>query len=499
MKRLFPVFLVALLGAVVVRYATIEIEWLLVRWWIVAYFLFGIVGFTWQAYRRNDTVIRFGLAAIAYALPGLFLSWAVVVQSRTQLPETGRVLTFGLVFVAFLVFVGASAETVSFLRRSGAYLVAFAVMLFAIFSHLPALPPGSGGISYAMQAGLLMGLNLFVLPRYVSRGAFLWTVAVVSGVVMAASLPVYVLGEYAVFGQPVRLWGTTSALPLLGVELPFFQSIFGNPNGTGVLAFAGTVCAVTVAHRAFLDATWAPSGTRVSPLAVLGGLLAVVNGLALLVSFSRTSWLAAAVALGIYVAAVALGRDRLPHAVLAAGGAVAVFLLVVFLSVLGVNTNGRFVLWGGGLRAVLDAASPLGGGMVSSSEVIAPYIEGQYEGFSVHNSYLFMFMRAGLLGGVAYLALTIGSVIDAAARRFDAEVPFVALAAGFAVHQLFESYTLYQFGIGSVLGALAVGYLIVDAPPKVGNRDWVADLGSRSRGVLDAVRSDRADGDGLTR
>lgn len=493
MKRFSPVFLVALLGVVIVRYATIEVEWLLVRWWIVAYFLFGIVGFAWQAYRSSDTGLHFGLIVTAYALPGLFLSWVVVVQARTRLPEAGRVITFGLVFAAFLVFLAGSVDGVSFLRRSGTYLVAFAVMLFAVFSHLPTLPVGSGGVSYAMQAGLLMGLNLFVLPRYVSRNAFLWTVAVVSGTLMAVSLPVYVVGEYAVFGQPVRLWGTTFALPLLGTELPFLQSVFGNPNGAGVLAFAGTVCAAAVAHRAFVDES--------VPLAALGVALALANGLALFLTHSRTSWLATALALGIYAASTYLGRDRLPHAVLAAGGALVLFLLAAFLSVIDIDANGRFVLWGGGLRAVLDATSLLGGGMVSSSETIAPYVEGQYEGFSVHNSYLFMFMRAGILGGVAYLVLTVGSVLDGAARRFDAEVPFVALAAGFAVHQLFESYTLYQFGIGSVLGALAVGYLIVDAPPKVGNGSRASELEARARDLARSVvgSSGRADGDRLTR
>ena len=500
MKRLFPAFLVGLLAVVIVRFATVEIEWLLVRWWIVAYFLFGILGFTWQAYRWSDTGLRFGLVAAAYALVGLFLSWVVIVQARTQLPESGRVLAFTLVFVAFLVFVGTSVDPVSFLRRSGVYLVAFAVMLFAIFTHLPALPAGSGGISYAMQAGFLLGLNLFVLPRYVSRDAFLWVVAVVSGVVMAASLPVYLVGEYALFGQPVRLWGTTFSPPLLGTELPFLQSVFGNPNGTGVLAFAGTVCAATAAHRAYMGDTWTPASidVPVSPLVVLGGLLTVVSGLGLFLSYSRTSWLATAVALGIYAATVSLGRDYLPHAVLAAGGAVVLFLLAIFLSILPVGTNGRFVLWGGGLRAILDAASLLGGGMVSSSEVIAPYIEGQYRGYSVHNSYLYMFLRAGLLGGAAYLLLTIGSVLDGAARRLDGEVGFVALAAGFAVHQLFESYTLYQFGIGSVLGALAVGYLIVDAPPRVGDGRWVSELTSRGRALVGTARqgsSVRADGD----
>ncbi|KYH25133.1 hypothetical protein HAPAU_27160 [Halalkalicoccus paucihalophilus] len=36
----------------------------------------------------------------------------------------------------------------------------------------------------------------------------------------------------------------------------------------------------------------------------------------------------------------------------------------------------------------------------------------------------------------------------------------------FAVHQLFEGYTLFQFGPGSVLGALAVGYTISSLAPR---------------------------------
>lgn len=181
MKRFFSAFLVVLLGLVVVRHATVDVEWLLVRWWTVAYFLVGIVGFTWRARQRIDTDLWFGLAAIGYSVLGLFLTWMVVVQTRSHLPETGRAITFGLVFVAYVTFIAVSVDTVSFLRRSGAYLAAFALFLFAIFSHLPTMPAGSGLISYAIQAGFLLGLNLFILPRYVSRDVFLWAVAGLSG------------------------------------------------------------------------------------------------------------------------------------------------------------------------------------------------------------------------------------------------------------------------------------------------------------------------------
>lgn len=465
MRRFSSVFLVALLGLVVVRHATVEAEWLRVRWLIVAYFLFGIVGFAWRTYRRADTDLWFGLAAIGYALIGLVLSWAVVVQARSHLPETGRAITFGLVFVAFLAFVAVSADGVPFVRRSGAYLAAFAVLLFAIFSHLPAMAAGSGLISYAVQAGFLLGLNLFVLPRYVSRDVFLWAVAGISGIVMAVSLPVYALGEYSVFGQAVRLWGTAFTVPVIGVQFPFLQSIFPNPNSTGMLAFAGVVCAVAATRRTARD-------TPVGALTALAGVLVVVNGLALFLSYSRASWLATAVALGIYAVGVGFGRDRLPHGVLAVGGSAVLFLLTIYLSVIDIGASGRFVLWGAGLRAILADPSLFGAGMVSSSEAIAPFLEGRFRGYSAHNSYVVMFLRAGLLGGAAYLVLTIGSVADAAATRFDVDASVVALAAGFAVHQLFESYTLFQFGIGSVVGALVVGYLVVDAPsgPALGSR-----------------------------
>lgn len=456
MRRLFPAFLVGLLVVVVLRHAAVEFEWLYVRWLIVAYFVFGIVGFAWRAYRRWGAGRRFGAAAAGYALLGSFLAWAVVEQAEVGFYEPGRVVVFGLVFAGFVAFVAASVDA-SFYRRTGAYLAAFVVFLFAIFTHLPALAVRSGLISYAVQAGFLLGLNLFVLPRYVPKRAFLWVTAGISGIVMAASLPVYLVGEYSLFGLPVRLWGTTFALPVIGAEPAFLQSVFPNPNDAGLLAFAGAVCAAVLAHRSTL-------GAPVSGTTVLAGGLAAINGLALLLTHSRASWLAAAVAVGVYAGGVRFGRARLPHAVVVAAGLTALFLLAAFLSVIDIDASGRFALWGAGLRAIADNPSLLGGGMVASDEVIAPYLDGRFRGYSAHNSYVVIFLRAGLVGGAAYLLLTIGSVLDVAARRPQVDASMVALAAGFAVHQLFESYTLFQFGVGSVVGALAVGYLVVEAP-----------------------------------
>ena len=453
MRRLSPVFLATLLGLVIVNHTALEPEWFLFRWLLVAAICFGVVGFGWTAYRRHGADARIALAVVCYAALGLFLSWVMVTQARTGLFEPGRTAMFGLAFVGFVAFVATSADGVAFLRRSGPYLAAFAVFLFAVFSHLPGLPVGSGLVAYAMQAGFLLGLTLFVLPRYVSREAFFWTVAGLSGIVMAASLPVYLVGEYSLFGAPIRLWGTTFAVPLVGAEVPFLQSFLVNPNDTGLLAFAGAVCAVAAGRRAHLDGS-IPGATA------LAGGLAVVNVVALVLTHSRASWLAAALSLGIVAAVTWSGRERLPHAVVTAGALTALFLLAMFFSIVDVSDSGRFVLWGAGLRAIAADPALLGSGMVASDEVLAPFIDGRFSGYSAHNSYVVIFLRTGLLGGLAYLVVTVGSVVDAAVRRPGVDASMVALALGFAVHQLFESYTLLQFGVGSVVGALAVGYLV---------------------------------------
>jgi hypothetical protein len=91
---------------------------------------------------------------------------------------------------------------------------------------------------------------------------------------------------------------------------------------------------------------------------------------------------------------------------------------------------------------------------------MAPFAPDQYQGTSAHNSYLVVLLRTGLVGVLGYLVLTVWSFVDAAFVRDRADPVMVGLVVAFAVHQLFEAYTIIQYSLGAVLAGLAVGYLV---------------------------------------
>ncbi|SEP29574.1 hypothetical protein SAMN04487948_13622 [Halogranum amylolyticum] len=73
-----------------------------------------------------------------------------------------------------------------------------------------------------------------------------------------------------------------------------------------------------------------------------------------------------------------------------------------------------------------------------------------------------MFLRVGLLGGAAYLVLTLGSLFDGFLHKERVDVVMLAFAVGFAFHQLFEAYSLFGFTVPAMVGSIVLGYLVLD-------------------------------------
>ena len=106
----------------------------------------------------------------------------------------------------------------------------------------------------------------------------------------------------------------------------------------------------------------------------------------------------------------------------------------------------------------------LGAGLVDPGQFIEPYHpEGSSN--SPHNSYLTMAIRAGIIGGIAYLVVIMASLVHGA--LFDRDeieaVAVLTLAVGFAAHQQFEAYTLFNWDSSAVLAVLGFGFLIFGA------------------------------------
>ncbi|MGA9403158.1 O-antigen ligase family protein [Haladaptatus sp.] len=382
----------------------------------------------------------------------ILLTFVLLRQHNKYIPPDGRTFQVAFVFLLYVLYPILGHRLVEFVRSRALFIGAYSVLLGVYFYHVNEMSAGSTKASFVVYVALVFGLSLFFLPRYVNRDVFLWAVSLISAFAAVVGIPAYVVGDYQLSWLQIQLYHATFDLPLFG-QTHFLQSIFSNPNTTGIVAFAGAFGALVLASDSVRYRRYVAASMAI-PLLLL-------NVLALVLSYSRSSWLAFGLASVIYVGYLAFDRRSLPFTVVGLGVMTVLFIGGIFLSIVPIDTNGRFVLWKAGVQAVYHAPSPLGYGVVNTHDVIAPFISVErIRGHSPHNSYVEIFLQVGVVGGLAYLTLVGGSILEGIVRRDSVDVAMLAFAFGFAVHQLFEAYSLFNVAIGSVLSALVFGYLI---------------------------------------
>ncbi|WP_331235694.1 O-antigen ligase family protein [Natronorarus salvus] len=396
----------------------------------------------WLAGERTE--VETGLLLGRFALlVGLLV---VVHYGRSGVIDGGSSLAFAGVLLA-LIALSLAHPTARDRPLELASVGLFAVVLGIYFSHASALDPATASARFPLWAGIVAASCLFVVPRHLPEDWTLAAIAALATPVSALGLSTLVLGAYDLGPFAVQPWSATVPVPLVG-ELQSTRSLFENPNTFGLLAFAGTAAAAVGTVRAW------PTDRALS---IGFGFLALVNLGGLVLSNSRASIAAFAVFAVVYAVALVGGRRTYPLAILATlVGAVGV-LLAISLGL--IDSAGRLELWSAGLAVVADAPSALGYGIVGTGATIEPYL-AERSG-SVHNSYLSTAIRVGVVGGLAYLALVVAPLLYAAVRSANVSAAALALASAWAVHQLFEVYSLIQVSTPGVLAALALGYLLV--------------------------------------
>jgi hypothetical protein len=475
-RVVFASFFVLIFASLIINRAA-DLEWIMIYHILALILCFGGIGFAVYGYRTYGLDGRFGILLFTYVLCMVVLIGVVFQQMGPGFPNPGRVAKLTLIALLFLFFLGVSPHQRTFTKRTGAYLLVFGLLFLIYVYHSLMWAPASGRAATPISDGFMMGLCLFVIPRYLRRETFMWILSGFSCFFVLISIPVYYIGNYTFFGMEVRLWRNSFTPLFMNGQITVLQSVFVNPNTFGALTFAGTVAAAILAHRRFPGTdrthddkqvrTDGASATVLSypfvrslSLFCLAGAVFGINAIGTYLSHSRASLLVAALALFLYFSYASLGRRSLPFALAALAGGFA--LLMLLLPVIGIDPAGRFALWSGSVEAVFDNPSIFGRGIIDPGEVIAPYVEQRYSGFSPHNSYLTIFLESGVVGGVLYLGIIVGSLVSGVIRYQQVDVPALALAFGFALHQMFEAYTLFESTLPAVIGALAFGYLILN-------------------------------------
>lgn len=361
-----------------------------------------------------------------------------------------RTLELVAVFCVLFAFVLARDDLRSILPVMAPYLAAFGVVFMIFLYHAREFSASSGTGMFPVLAGIILAGNLFVIPRYVSEDAVYWSTTVIGVAGAALGLAAILIGDYSLWIFEVGTWDGTTTLPLLDRELPIVRSIFANPNTLGILLFPGTVAAYIATHRTL---------RLHPPLAIVSASAFSVLAAGLYLTNSRASILGAAVAIAVYTIAIT-DRRLLPGALIGVGIGVPVFLALIYYSVLPIDSANRFELWRASLEAIRAEGTLLGEGIISTREAIEPYLAEGVGSYTSHNSYLSIFIRIGVIGGLGYVLLVLGPIVQGLFEYDRVNVGMLSIAVGFAVHQLFEGYTLYQFGPGSIFGALVLGYVI---------------------------------------
>lgn len=328
---------------------------------------------------------------------------------------------------------------------------AFVAVVVGFLGHLHTVPAGTAAPAWPLWAAVVATVCLLVIPRVVPAWAMFGAIAAVAAAASAVALASVVLGEFAVAGLAVTTSDQT--VPLVGYEHDAWRAHagpFDNVNVMGLVAFAGVLSAGVVASAA--------TTARERALTAAAGLVSVG---ALVATSSGAAWIAAAVALFVLATAAVDRRLLAPAVGVATVGALAV-IVAAYVAEVPVDDSGRYIRWRAGLAAFAADPSLLGEGHIDTAAHIAPHLEGA--GASTpHNSYLSVLLRLGAVGALSYGVLVAGTIAyrTATARPGDAAV--LAFAVGWAVHHLFESYTLLQWTAPAVLAALTLGYLLAGA------------------------------------
>ena len=458
--RLGGVGLMAVLGVSVLGVAPGGPEWIAPRHVSAAMLLLAGALFVGDFVRSEQSIFDADFVPYRFSVQLLFFVVLLVVLSNSETAgyglvfgRTGSAIAVFLILMGFCVLAGDPRE---YSILQWVVIGCIAIILAIFFYHALSISFWSGQARFPFWYGSILAIGLVVIPQYLTRAQFLWAVNRFTAVLVLLALPLYVIGEYSQFGLQFRFHGAYT-IPLVGYEVRATRSLFVNRNAFAVMVFGGFVSSIGELFRGF-------ELKRPGWALIVPAMLVVVNGVGLAVSYGRALWVITPIAIGVYLAYVAFGRRAVPVAVV--GGFV--YLVSGIAAVhtgfllLPEDTPTRAARWYPAAAAILDQPSMLGAGFVDPGAFIAPY-QGGAE-WSPHNSYLTMAIQGGLLGGAAYVLLVGSSLLSGLLELREgatiASVASIALGCGYAAHQQFEAYTLFNWNSSTVLAVLVFGFLV---------------------------------------
>lgn len=382
----------------------------------------------------------------------LWTGLIILAASLTLSGFVPDIIGYTLVAFVYLAFVGVFIATDRFAIVYHWTIIPMVLLIWGVFVLTTMLDPTTAGMLRLGAFTVITGINLFVVPAVINRAVFHDVLACTAGAFVLIGLPTVLLGSYEIAGLTITSWDTTQTLA--GVVLHTPVSIFDNPNYLSGFAAIGVVASGAMFVRS----------RRLLAVGAFG-----LNTLGVVLAGGRAALLALVAAGGLYIVYRLFGRTAMAGLVAFGAFGVVIGFAMVFAIIPGpdviaqVNLGDRRATWSAAYEAVRSRPL-LGWGPGNDAELLAGYLHNSVDVTTTHNSYIRMFLISGVLGGGAYLVLTINTLVIGIRNARSETVFTILLLVAFLILQLFAGMTIFGLSLLSMLGALFVGYVQSSAP-----------------------------------
>jgi len=334
--------------------------------------------------------------------------------------------------ILYITFVSLFIKSDDVFYVKGNYVLLF--LFITIISVLGSFVSLSIETSIRVLALLTFtSINLFILPKLIRFKNITFAIPRICLILLFVGLlPLFHFPDSFIF-LDLSFWSSSS--PLFP-SLPIITSIYSNPNTLGFIVFVGATISFT---------EWLITKNRLSLILLLVLLIGLV------ISNNRSGMIAFAIASSLFVVYDSMGRTHITTLLITGLILTGILLSALFGLIPGttplteISLNGRRALWTSGIETF------------QNNLIIGQGLE--YGG--THNSFIRMFAALGFFGGLTYLLMYIGILIQNTKNIENySGAKLTIILTGFLFVQLFEGGSFIGVGIHSTMFSLFMGYYI---------------------------------------
>jgi O-antigen ligase len=369
---------------------------------------------------------------------------AIILASIVGLTGIGNAFHAMTAVPAVLLF-----GTVAVVRDRRIYVSVFAMFAYCsiwLIYIFHSLYPSPSVFSLIRMLIFMTGsfILLFILPHTIGVHTFMKALFYIGFPIALLGLISVLLGEAHLFGLTVSTHHNVATIPLTRIKIFPAESIFSNPNSLGLFSCFASISGLAIYYNE-------------KKLFQIPILLTVM--ISVFLSFSRSSIFVFCISLILITIYTTFGKKWVSYLTvlgLFLGGFFAISLVGVipdYFEVQSLLSHSRPQIWNRAIHTLAENRL-VGVGIQPLNQFIGTN--------NPHNTYIMVFVRRGLVGGVIYIIFLFYAIWNLIWRAENLVIVcLLTMMVSLLLVMNFESIPIYGFSIFPVILSIVVGFSIM--------------------------------------